>query len=64
MNPQPDPIPEKDDEELARVRAARHRISKRFGHDPYRLVAYYMERAAARGSAGARASDSDTIDRD
>jgi hypothetical protein len=24
--------------------AVRHRISERFGHDPYRLVAYYMER--------------------
>ncbi len=29
---------------IARVREARHRISERFAHDPYRLVAYYMER--------------------
>ena len=32
------------EEEIARIREARHRISERFGHDPYRLVAYYMER--------------------
>jgi hypothetical protein len=31
-------------EEITRVREARHRISERFGHDPYRLVAHYMER--------------------
>jgi len=31
------------DEELDRIREARHRISEQFGHDPYRLVAYYME---------------------
>jgi hypothetical protein len=29
---------------LARIREARHQISEQFGHDPYRLVAYYMER--------------------
>jgi hypothetical protein len=44
MTPQVEPIPEEDDEEIARVRAVRHRISQRFGHDPYRLVAHYMER--------------------
>ena len=42
MKPQIDPVSERD--ELARVRAARHRISERFGHDPRRLVAYYIER--------------------
>lgn len=31
------------DEEIARIREVRHRISERFGHDPYRLVAYLME---------------------
>lgn len=31
------------DEEIARIREVRHRISEEFGHDPYRLVAYYME---------------------
>ena len=25
------------------IREVRHRISERFGHDPERLVAYYME---------------------
>ncbi len=28
---------------LEQVRAARHRISKRFGHDPRKLVEHYME---------------------
>jgi hypothetical protein len=32
------------EEVIARVREARHRISERFDHDPYKLVAYYMER--------------------
>lgn len=32
------------DEEIARIREVRHQISEQFGHDPYRLVAYYMER--------------------
>jgi hypothetical protein len=31
------------DEEIARIREVRHRISAQFGHDPYRLVAHYME---------------------
>ena len=31
------------DEEIARIREARHQISEQFGHDPYRLVAHYME---------------------
>lgn len=44
MNHQPDPTLGDDEEEIARVRAARHRISERFGHDPYRLVAYYINR--------------------
>ncbi len=44
MTSQADPILDEEEEEIDRVRAARHRISERFGHDPYRLVAYYMER--------------------
>jgi hypothetical protein len=32
------------DEEIARIREVRHQISEEFGHDPYRLVAHYMER--------------------
>jgi hypothetical protein len=31
------------DDEIAQVRAARHRISERAGHDPRRLVAHYIE---------------------
>jgi hypothetical protein len=31
------------DEEIDRIREVRHQISEQFGHDPYRLVAYYME---------------------
>ena len=29
--------------EIAAIREVRHRISERFGHDPYRLVAYLIE---------------------
>ena len=44
MNPKKlETILDDGDEEIARVREARHRISERFGHDPYRLVAHYME---------------------
>jgi hypothetical protein len=35
---------DQDETEIAEVRAARHRISERVGHDAYRLVAYYMDR--------------------
>ena len=31
------------DEEIDRIREVRHSISEEFGHDPYRLVAHYME---------------------
>ena len=31
------------DEEIAAIREVRHRISERFGHDPYRLVAHLIE---------------------
>ncbi len=34
----------KSDPVLDRVRRARHEISARFGHDPKKLTAYYMER--------------------
>jgi hypothetical protein len=43
MSPRSDTTRDEGDEEIACVRAVRHRISERFGHDPYRLVAYYME---------------------
>lgn len=44
MSKSPEPIfLDEGDEEIARIREVRHRISEEFGHDPYRLVAYYME---------------------
>lgn len=47
MKPRDELTASDDDEEITRVRAARHQISERFGHDPYRLVAYYMEKQQA-----------------
>lgn len=32
----------KSDPTIARIREARHRISERCGHDPKRLVEYYV----------------------
>lgn len=55
----PDPRPNEDDEEIARVREARHRISERFGHDPDRLVAYYMERQKGHPERLVRAPEPD-----
>jgi hypothetical protein len=44
MNEKIEPMSvDEGEEEIARIREARHRISEQFGHDPYRLVAYYME---------------------
>jgi predicted house-cleaning noncanonical NTP pyrophosphatase (MazG superfamily) len=44
MNEELEPMwVDEGDEEIARIREVRHRISEQFGHDPYRLVAYYME---------------------
>lgn len=34
---------QKADPVIDEIREVRHRISERFGHDPERLVAYYME---------------------
>lgn len=31
------------DDEIAAIREARHQISERFDHDPYRLVAHLMD---------------------
>ena len=47
MNPEVEKVLDDSDQEIAAVRAARHRISERFGHDPYRLVAHYIERQKA-----------------
>jgi hypothetical protein len=33
----------RDDPTIARIRAARHRISEQCGHDPRQVVDYYME---------------------
>lgn len=38
-----EPMVDEGDAEIARIREIRHRISEEFGHDPYRLVAYYLE---------------------
>ena len=43
MNQELDPSIDEGEQEIAAIREVRHRISERFGHDPYRLVAYLME---------------------
>jgi hypothetical protein len=44
MNEKVEPaLVDEGEEEIARIREVRHRISEEFGHDPYRMVAYYME---------------------
>jgi len=49
--------PDPDDEDIARVREVRHRISERFGHDPYSLIAHYIERQQERGHPSAPAAE-------
>ena len=39
----------KDDPVIKRVRLARHTISEEHGHDPQKLVAYYIQRQQAHG---------------
>jgi len=56
----PRPILEDGDEEIARVREVRHRISERFGHDPHRLVAYYIGRQQEHQDRLVRAPDART----
>ncbi|MFY9822793.1 MAG: hypothetical protein WAM82_15530 [Thermoanaerobaculia bacterium] len=43
MNQELDTSIDQGEEEITAIREVRHRISERFGHDPYRLVAYLME---------------------
>lgn len=44
MNKKLEPLTvDEGDEVIARIREARHQISEQFGHDPYKLVAHYME---------------------
>ena len=50
---------DEDDEEIDRIREVRHRISEQFGHDPYRLVAYYMELQKEHPEKLVRAPDSE-----
>ena len=38
----------KDDPVISRVREARHQISEACGHDPKKLVEYYMKRQQER----------------
>jgi len=35
--------PNQNDPVIDEIREVRHRISERFGHDPARLVAYYVQ---------------------
>jgi hypothetical protein len=39
-----DEIPDEGEALIDEIRAVREEISARFGHDPARLVAYYIER--------------------
>jgi len=59
MDHGPEPTPDPDDEDIARVREVRHRISERFGHDPYRLVAHYIERQQDREHSAVRTTEPD-----
>lgn len=43
MNQEVDTSVDQGEQEIAAIREVRHRLSERFGHDPYRLVAYLME---------------------
>jgi hypothetical protein len=43
MNQELDTSIDQGEEEIAAIREVRHRLSERFGHNPYRVVAYLME---------------------
>ncbi|HYU34419.1 MAG TPA: hypothetical protein VEW48_19890 [Thermoanaerobaculia bacterium] len=43
MNQELDTTVDEGEEVIAVIREVRHRLSERFGHDPYRVVAYLME---------------------
>lgn len=51
------------EEVITEVRAIRHQISARFGHDPYKLVAYLMEQQRKHGGRIIPAPDSERTDR-
>jgi hypothetical protein len=64
MNTDLEPVLVDDgDEEINRIREVRHRISEEFGHDPYRLVAYYMERQREHPEKLVQAPDSELAGR-
>ena len=48
----------KDDPTIARIRAARKKISARFGNDIEKLVRHYMKRQEKHGRKLIRASES------
>lgn len=43
MSQELDTSVDQGEEEIAAIRDVRHRLSERFGHDPYRVVSYLME---------------------
>jgi hypothetical protein len=43
MSEHPDEFHDDGEDLIAEIRAVRHRISERFGHDPEKLIAHYME---------------------
>lgn len=43
MSQELDTSVDEGEEEIAAIREVRHRLSERFGHDPYRVVSYLME---------------------
>ena len=43
MSQELDTAVDEGEEEIAAIREVRHRLSERFGHDPYRVVSYLME---------------------
>jgi hypothetical protein len=49
------------EEEIDRIREARHRISEEFGHDPYRMVAHYMKLQKEHPEKLVPAPDSESI---
>jgi hypothetical protein len=57
MNAKAEWTEDEGDAVIAEVRAVRHRISARFAHDPYRLVAHYMEQQKQNESRLIRAAD-------
>lgn len=61
MSQDPEVLLDEVEKEIARVREARHRISERFGHDPYRLVAHYMEQQKAHPERLIRAPEPERV---